>query len=86
MIEQTMHEKYKITDAHGLVLGSFREPLPGSVVMTEGEHGTAWQKFFSDGLWHRVGSTQKKTWAQMLEMRNLVVVYDATVRKEGEVT
>lgn len=56
------------------------EPNKGSVVLTEGEFGTAWQRFFSDGLWHRVGGNQKKTWAQLCTTRNLVLVYEAEVR------
>lgn len=28
------------------------EPPPGSVVMTESTSGTAWQRHYSDGLWH----------------------------------
>lgn len=57
------------------------EPLPGSIVMTEGVHGTAWQRWFGDGLWHRCGSSQKKDWAYLLTKRNVVLVYDADERK-----
>lgn len=56
------------------------EPNPGSVALTEGEFGTAWQKFFSDGLWHRAGGRQTKTWSQLVLHRNLVLVYEADVR------
>jgi hypothetical protein len=57
------------------------EPLPGSIIMTEGVHGTAWQRHFIDGLWHRCGSTQRKDWAYLLTKRNVVLVYDADERK-----
>ena len=57
------------------------EPLPGSIVMTEGFHGSAWQRHFNDGLWHRCGSTQRKDWAYLLTKRNVVLVYDAAERK-----
>jgi hypothetical protein len=30
------------------------EPPRGSVVLAHGEEGTAWQRFYSDGLWHSV--------------------------------
>lgn len=73
--------KVVMTDDKGVVIASdATEPLPGSVVMTEGCFGTAWQRYFSDGLWHRVGSKASRTWAQMLNQRNLVLVYDAPER------
>lgn len=72
-----------ITDTQGRVLvpGDDIEPLPGSIVLTEGPFGTAWQRFFSDGLWHSVGhGSLRLTWEQMLHHRNLVLVYDAPER------
>lgn len=58
------------------------EPLPGSVVLTGGDWGTAWQRQFFDGLWH---STRRrggpKTWEWLLGRRNLVLVYDAEPRQ-----
>lgn len=59
------------------------EPLPGSIVLTEGLFGTAWQRFFSDGLWHRAGSGGTATWQELLSRRNVVLVYDATERDQG---
>lgn len=57
------------------------EPLPGSVVLTGGDWGTAWQRNFDDGLWH---STRRKggpkTWAWLLTRRNLRLAYDAERR------
>jgi hypothetical protein len=40
------------------------EPARGSVVMTNGLSGTAWQRFFSDGLWHSV-TGQVKPWRHL---------------------
>lgn len=57
------------------------EPEPGSIVLVEGLHGTAWQRFFSDGLWHSVHEgTKPLLWVEVLEKRNLVLVYDADPR------
>lgn len=56
------------------------EPEPGSLVLVNGNHGTAWQRFFSDELWHSTRGGRAKTWAELLHYRNLVLVYDAAVR------
>lgn len=57
------------------------EPEPGSVVLSSGEWGTAWQRYFSDGLWHSVGTEGRgKAWDEMLRLRNLVLVYEARER------
>lgn len=40
------------------------EPVEGSVVMTESTSGTAWQRFFSDGLWHST-TGKTKPWAEV---------------------
>lgn len=45
--------------------GSTPQPKHGSVVMTQGMTGTAWQRFYSDGLWHSV-SGQVRTWSDLL--------------------
>ena len=60
------------------------EPLPGSVVLTNGLHGTAWQRHFTDGLWHRTGSnpSRPKTWEWFLTQRNLVLIYNAEPRHD----
>lgn len=55
-------------------------PPPGSVVLTQGEHGTAWQRHFHDGLWHSSRGGRAKGWAEMLAERNLVLVYLAEER------
>lgn len=56
------------------------EPLPGSIVLTEGEWGTAWQRLFSDGLWHACRGGRGKTWKQMSTMKNMLLVHDAGER------
>lgn len=75
-----MCEPQALTDRRGSLLVDRPEPLPGSVVLTEGEWGTAWQRFFSDGRWHPTRGGGSRTWAQLLGKRNLVLVYDATER------
>jgi hypothetical protein len=57
-----------------------REPLPDSVVLTNGIHGTAWQRHASDGLWHSTLGGRPKSWESLLRSRNLVLIYDAPVR------
>ena len=72
-----------LTDDRGRFLlpsSESAEPEPGSVVLTEGLHGTGWQRHFNDGLWHSTRGGRAKTWEQMLTMRNLVLVYDAEER------
>lgn len=73
----------RMTDDHGdaaLPDDEMHEPEPGSVVLTEGTHGTAWQRHFSDGKWHRAGSSQRKNWHDLIQQRNVVLVYDAEER------
>lgn len=59
------------------------EPLPGSIVLTNGMHGTAYQRLFSDGLWHSAHSRIGFTWKDMLGERNLLLAYDAPARETG---
>jgi hypothetical protein len=76
-----------LTDTHGRELlpdGYLDQPLKGSVVLTQGRHGTAWQRHFKDGLWHSTRGGKAKTWEQMLDHRNLVLVYDAAERFDRE--
>lgn len=59
------------------------EPRRGSVLLSSGQFGTAWQRHFSDGLWHSTrgwAGDQPKTWTQLSRFRNLVLVYDAPDR------
>lgn len=74
-----------ITDARGqhlLPTDEQHEPLPGSVALTQGLHGTAWQRFFSDGKWHSVGEVEPpQDWESLLSRRNLVLIYDAERRQ-----
>lgn len=59
------------------------EPMPGSIVLTEGLHGTAWQRFFSDGMWHPTRGGRPRTWDDLLTRNNLVLIYDAEERAEA---
>lgn len=83
----TMNRPVQITDSRGKFPNHAydREPLPSSVVLTNGEHGTAWQRYFTDGLWHRVGGGRARGWDELLAQRNLVLVYDAPERSEPRV-
>ena len=58
------------------------EPEPGSIVLTEGAFGTAWQRHYETGLWHAAGRVKGKPWAYLTERRNLFLAYDAP-RREG---
>ena len=72
-----------VTNFYGAVVGDATEPTQGSVVLTEGPEGTAWQRHFKDGLWHRAGGGRPRKWGDLLIRRNLVVVYRAPVREEA---
>lgn len=69
-----------ITDTHGNLLVPSTEPHPGSIVLTDGEWGTAWQRHFADGRWHPTRGGGSKSWADLLNRRNLVLVYAASPR------
>lgn len=75
-----------IVDTQGIIRCTDDEPLPGSVVLARGLHGTAWQRHFADGLWYPASHStgRGRTWAQMLNRRNLVLVYSAPNRKEDK--
>lgn len=40
------------------------QPPKGSIVLTDGPRGTAWQRHYSDGLWHS-STGRTKTWASL---------------------
>lgn len=42
------------------------EPPPGSVVLTDGLQGTAWQRLHGDRLWHS-STGRTSTWADLVE-------------------
>ena len=71
-----------ITDTHGHLLVPSTQPHPGSIVMTDGAWGTAWQRHFSTGDWHPTRGGGSKPWAYLLQRRNLVLVYAAPPREE----
>lgn len=61
------------------------EPPPGSVVLTEGPSGTAYQRFHSDGSWHSTASglTRSFDWEALQRKTDrdgafpLLLVHDA---------
>ena len=60
------------------------EPEPGSVILMGGAWGTAWQRWYIDGLWHSTRDKGgPKTWEWLLRTRNIVLAYDAEPRPEG---
>lgn len=75
-----------LTDQRGIPLVSredlLAEPERGSVAMSGGKWGIAWQRHFRDGRWHSTAG-QSLTWLQLARHRNLVLVYDASPRPEG---
>lgn len=74
-----------ITDERGKALVHNRtEPEPGSIALTNGETGTCWQRFASDGLWHSTRGGRARDWRWMLNQRNVVLVYDAPARVNGD--
>lgn len=78
----------QITDDRGRLIGTDWEgednnPLPGSVVLAEGVHGTAWQRHFNDGLWHSTRGGRPITWADILRKRNLWLAYDCHARSSA---
>lgn len=75
-----------MTDHRGTVLvvpDDLVEPEPGSIVLTNGVHGTAWQRHFTTGKWHST-TGRASTWSELLAQRNVVLVYDAPVRRRGD--
>lgn len=71
-----------LTDDRGRSLcGDFAEPRIGSVVLTSGIYGTAWQRLARDGKWHSTTGL-RMPWKFMCARRNLVLVYDAPEREE----
>lgn len=58
------------------------EPERGSILMTGGAHGTAWQRHFRTGLWHSTRGGAPKTWEFLTRKRNVVLVYDADPRPD----
>lgn len=75
-----------VTDDRGrlLLIGEEAvQPEPGSVVLTEGFFGSAWQRHFADGLWYSTIHGKHRrgyTWEQIVMRRNVVLIYDAEER------
>jgi hypothetical protein len=78
-----VYNTFVITDDRGHICCSLidaEEPPAASIVMTNGNYGNAWQRHGNDGLWHST-TGGKRRWAQLLRMRNLVLVYEAPERE-----
>ena len=63
------------------------EPNHGSVVLVQGLFGTAFQRLFTDGLWHATTAAGAggpgRDWTWMRTQRRLVLVYEAEERPES---
>lgn len=81
---QTANRMVPLTDTRGYPLlpdlDMKQEPNPGSIVLTQGLHGTAYQRHFSDGLWHSTRGGAPRRWAEITAYRNVVLVYEADPR------
>lgn len=76
-----------LTDDRGHLLVPSEEahnPEPGSVVLTNGKYGTAWQRHFADGLWHSTRGGKAQPWSVMLRKRGLLLAYEAQPRPRQE--
>lgn len=86
---ETTDDLIYLTDDRGRAVydtEDLTEPNPGSVVLTDGDFGTAWQRHFSDGKWHSSLGGRPVTWAWLLRRkRNLRLAYDAPIRPNPEV-
>lgn len=77
-----------LTDGKGRSLlpeDDMEQPLPGSILMTNGRWGTAWQRRFSDGRWMSI-SGQTLDWDVLITKTDVVLVYDADERPVPEHT
>lgn len=70
-----------ITNAYGDRVGPTEEPTCGSVVLTDGATGTAWQRRFDTGEWHD-SNGRRRAWRWLLTRGNLVLVYEAPARAD----
>jgi hypothetical protein len=57
------------------------EPAHGSVVLSNNTTGTAYQRFFSDGLWHPTTGKANFTWKQLQDTArryntNVILIHD----------
>jgi hypothetical protein len=79
-----MNRPIFITDSAGRTLipaDTITEPNHGSVVLSDGAWGHAWQRH-SDGLWYPVRGGKGRPWSYMIQRRSLALVYDAALRPE----
>ena len=81
----TIPQVKQLTNFYGkVVTDDISQPNPGSVVLSGGPHGTAWQRHFKDGKWHRTGGGRGRTWREVMAHRNLVLVYAASERTDQQ--
>ena len=65
-----------------------KEPARGSVVLTDGPTGTAWQRHNSDGLWHSTAPrAAPKKWVDLVNAwpdREPILLYEAPSRDHDD--
>lgn len=55
----------KAAERHSTLLAN--EPAPGSIVLTDGWTGRAWQRLYSNSdVWGSILSTKTKSWTQIM--------------------
>lgn len=77
-----MNRMINLTDNAGKALlpeDQMHEPAPGSIALTHGLSGTAWQRHHGDGLWHSTTGLTT-TWPGLLTQDRLILVHDAEER------
>jgi hypothetical protein len=74
----------RLPDEHAELAAN--EPPPGSIVMSQGPTGTAWQRLNSTGRWHSV-TGKSTTWAKLTlgdrQGSRTRIVYLPPIRKGG---
>ena len=76
-------EVVQITNTFGEVTledDELYEPPAGSVLLTKGLSGTAWQRHASDGLWHATTHDNPRAWAYFLRQRNVYLIHETGSR------
>lgn len=71
----------ELVNTHGEVVDTRPQPEPGSVLLTDGCFGVAWQRHFSDRRWHS-STGAVRTYSSLMRHRNVLLVHDAGVRDE----
>ncbi len=58
------------------------EPPRGSVLMVHGLTGTAFQRYYHDGLYYRPQQSQGITYAQLLDLPNVFLIHRGSEIRE----